>query len=147
MSKPRTVTRTITVTQTIGQIAYEASGPAEGRATWDSLDDARRAKWERIAEAVADVDADGHIPEDVASEIDAIAGLWVGLLPRADEVARLCTWLKDVRKIFATVLKHEADLHQALGLKWGVSREDAIHEARKLRSAYLKCGEKLPVGR
>lgn len=67
MSNPRTVTITTTTTKTIGQIAYEASDPTEHRAHWHDLTDERRAKWERIAEAVAKaLERPVHVPTPVS---------------------------------------------------------------------------------
>lgn len=49
----RNVTITTTVTKTIGQIAYEASGEAKRIGLWECIPSEHRDKWEAIAEAVA----------------------------------------------------------------------------------------------
>ncbi len=122
MSKPRTVERTVTVTLTLGQIAYENF--ATGNGPWADVHPNLRHGWEAAAEAVA-VEMERQIPEDVAKEIDVIHALWPHL-SRAEDVDCLSAWLKDVRETIAAVdARHEA-MTKDLCERLGVRGEDAV---------------------
>lgn len=105
----------------------------------------KRIEWEHIAEVVATA-VESQIPEDVATEINAIESLWPHL-SRAEDVDCLSAWLKDVRAGIAAAKKREAELCEALGLHPGVSHARAVEEARRLKDAYQRHGEELHGGR
>ena len=145
MKKPRTVEQTITVTKTIGQVAFEAYAVQCKRGEWGELRPEGKDAWEAAAEAIAAA-VESQIPDDVAAEINAIESLWP-YLSRAEDVDCLSAWLKDVREGIAAIEKRVAELHDALGVGPSARHTDAVHEARGLRAAYLKRGEELHGGR
>ena len=144
MSKPRTVERTVTVTLTLGQIAYENF--ATGNGPWADVHPNLRHGWEAAAEAVA-VEMERQIPEDVAKEIDAIHALWPHL-SRAEDVDCLSAWLKDVRETIAAVSAREIALHKAIGLGTEAgNHEKAMMAARALKIEHDRAVEKDYEGR
>ena len=72
MSKPRTVTRFIEETITLGQIAYEAYRRRRVGilCAWSDLDDESRAEWEAAADAVADAVEDTRADEPPVQRIE-----------------------------------------------------------------------------
>ena len=72
MSKPRTVTRFVEETVTIGQVAYEAQHRAagiEGQCPWRDLGDRGRAWWEAAAAAVAEA-IEGERDDEPAQRVE-----------------------------------------------------------------------------